>query len=138
MVDLETNTRGQAEIIAKLTDFGFACLLGEDQKARTRLGTRLYMAPEVCRNEEYDCKIDVWSLGVIVYVMLAHKFPFPGNSKQDITDRITSSRPPDMRPFDKFGHVEILKDFVASCLDKNAKTRPTAAELLTHPWITTF
>ena len=113
MVDLETNTKGQAEIIAKLTDFGFACLLGDDRKARTRLGTRLYMAPEVCRNEAYDCKIDVWSLGVIVYVMLAHKFPFPGNSKQDITDRITSSRPPDMRPFDKFGHANILKDFVA-------------------------
>lgn len=70
MVDVEISEDGNAELVCKLTDFGFACVLDNDRKASQKLGTVVYMAPEIFMDEKYDEKVDTWALGVLTYVML--------------------------------------------------------------------
>ena len=75
---------GNQEINVKLTDFGFACFYQKDQKLELSLGSPLYMAPELCAEEEYDQRVDVWSTGVIAYILLSGMPPFVGQSKEKI------------------------------------------------------
>ena len=51
------------------------------QKATLALGTPLYMAPEIVERKAYDNKVDIWSLGVIAYMILAGRLPFRGRDK---------------------------------------------------------
>lgn len=62
----------------KLTDFGFAEIRKENEKMSLRLGSPIYMAPEVTLGDEYDEKVDVWSAGVVTYILLSGKPPFVG------------------------------------------------------------
>ena len=58
------------EINIKLTDFGFATRYDPSKKQTLSLGSPLYMAPELCKEVEYDMKVDVWAVGVITYILL--------------------------------------------------------------------
>lgn len=60
----------------KLTDFGFATKYDPDHKQTLSLGSPLYMAPELCKEVEYDDKVDSWSVGVIAFVLLTGTPPF--------------------------------------------------------------
>lgn len=55
----------------KLTDFGFATFFDPKSKMALTLGSPLYMAPELCKMKEYDERVDIFSLGTIVYIMLS-------------------------------------------------------------------
>ncbi len=59
----------------KIADFGFAKKLNE-KKTGSFCGTKAYLAPEILMGEQYDYKVDIWSLGVLLYVMLFFKFPW--------------------------------------------------------------
>lgn len=64
--------RGEgADLKIKLTDFGFACFFNPSKKMDISLGTPYYMAPELVDPRKYDARVDVWSLGCIVYVLLS-------------------------------------------------------------------
>ena len=81
MVDIEVGEDGKSELICKLTDFGFTVTLDKGQKTRQRLGTPLYMAPEIINGQSYDSRVDTWALGVLSYVLLSDgKFPFNGKT----------------------------------------------------------
>ena len=58
----------------KLCDFGFARIIGEKSFRRSVVGTPAYLAPEVLRNRGYNRSIDMWSVGVIIYVRYVHTF----------------------------------------------------------------
>lgn len=58
------------DIMIKLTDFGFACFFDPHQKMDVIVGTPIYMSPELVEGYEYDCRVDVWSLGVIAHILL--------------------------------------------------------------------
>ena len=60
-----------ADLKIKLTDFGFACFFNPNKKMDTCLGTPSYMAPELVDPRVYDSRVDVWSLGCIVYFLLS-------------------------------------------------------------------
>ena len=71
--------------LIKITDFGFARFLDPAEGGLTEtLGSPLYMAPEIVKKVKYDTKVDIWSLGVLTYIMLSGRPPFNGKSKDEI------------------------------------------------------
>uniref|UniRef100_A0A0K0DR01 Protein kinase domain-containing protein n=1 Tax=Angiostrongylus cantonensis TaxID=6313 RepID=A0A0K0DR01_ANGCA len=88
----------------KLCDFGFARIIGEKSFRRSVVGTPAYLAPEVLRNKGFNRSLDMWSVGVIVYVSLSGTFPF--NEDEDIHDQIQNAEfmyPPN--PWTEIGDV---------------------------------
>lgn len=73
----------------KLCDFGFARIIGEKSFRRSVVGTPAYLAPEVLLSKGYNRSLDMWSVGVIVYVSLSGTFPF--NEDEDINDQIQNA-----------------------------------------------
>ena len=97
--DRETNER-----IVKILDFGISKIAGEGEATRLTsvgavMGTVLYMSPEQVRADaNVDLRADVWSVGVILYEMLAGRAPFEGNSPQ-IASQIVTKDAPEVRTF---------------------------------------
>jgi len=54
----------------KLTDFGFSCFFNPKIGLKQHLGSPLYMAPEIVKEQKYDSKVDIWSIGIIMYKLL--------------------------------------------------------------------
>ncbi|CAD5121901.1 DgyrCDS10361 [Dimorphilus gyrociliatus] len=73
----------------KLCDFGFARIIGEKSFRRSVVGTPAYLAPEVLKNRGYNRSLDMWSVGVIIYVSLSGTFPF--NEDEEISDQIQNA-----------------------------------------------
>ena len=72
----------------KLTDFGVARELDSPSaKLTSQSGTYKYMAPEICKGEPYDCKVDVWAVGVVAFKLLTGRMPFA--EKIDATKKDT-------------------------------------------------
>ncbi|XP_073085244.1 serine/threonine-protein kinase TAO1-like isoform X3 [Manis javanica] len=116
----------------KLADFGFASMASS---AKSFVGTPHWMAPEIIlgRNEEqYDSKVDVWSLG-ITCIEIAERDPplFAMNAKRALY-HITRNNPPTLQSNEWSGS---FRNFVESCLQKNPKDRPTSKTLLKHPFL---
>ena len=84
MVQIVKSNDKTSEMVIKVTDFGFACSLSPEREEKLSLGSPLYTAPEVIRAQNYDNRCDVWSLGVMAYMILCSKPPFSGDSKQAI------------------------------------------------------
>ena len=61
----------QDEIYVKLTDFGFATKFKPGSKEYISLGTPYFMAPEIVKFEDYDCKVDCWAIGIIAFLLLS-------------------------------------------------------------------
>lgn len=117
----------------KIIDFGLASYIEPMTRMKDSVGSAYYKAPEVVK-EDYGPKCDVWSVGVICFILLGGYAPFDGDNDDEITDAIVSGE------FDFDDPIwdqvsEDAKDFIEECLTFNEKHRPTAAEALTHPWL---
>ena len=119
----------------RITDFGFACFHKPgDGGLHDVLGSPLYMAPEIADEKEYSLKVDLWSVGVITYILLSGRPPFRGKSKEEIFQNVrTTDLSFDFTAFDKVS--DNAKDFISRALQKDPELRATAEELLAHPWI---
>ena len=117
----------------KLIDFGTSRFVPNDKKLKKPIGTCFYMAPEVL-TAEYDKKIDVWSLGVILYVMLSGFVPFPGKTDQEIFSRIRNAP----LSFDKpcWNTIsEEAKVLIRKMLDKKPQNRISIIEVYNDSWL---
>eukprot|EP00698_Gefionella_okellyi_P005493 TRINITY_DN15021_c0_g1_i1.p1 TRINITY_DN15021_c0_g1~~TRINITY_DN15021_c0_g1_i1.p1 ORF type:complete len:409 (-),score=76.44 TRINITY_DN15021_c0_g1_i1:46-1272(-) len=73
----------------KIGDLGVAKLIKTDRKiARTQIGTPYYLSPEIWKNRPYDCKSDVWSLGVILYELMALRLPFEAQTPDQLARKV--------------------------------------------------
>ena len=100
---------------------------------KTKVGTPYYVAPEVLRRE-YTASCDIWSIGVITYILLCGYPPFYGDSDTEIFDSVRTGRFDFPSPeWDDISNT--AKEFVQYMLRKEAKNRPTAAEAMKHEWI---
>ena len=116
----------------KLIDFGTAKIFKPGKKMNKFIGTSYYIAPEVLK-ERYDEKCDVWSCGVILFILLCGYPPFNGNTNVDIFHAIQNQNP-------IFGGEEWeditseAKDLIKLMLKKNPSERLTAEMCLRHKW----
>lgn len=119
------------EIHIKIIDFNIATYY-KGKKLNKFTGTSYYIAPEVI-NQSYDEKCDIWSCGVIMYYLLSGSFPFYGNSRDEVMEKITNNK---LNLTDsKWSKISGPgKDLLLNLLNKNPKSRFTASEALKHPW----
>ena len=76
------DSQDKSNLDIKISDFGFACFFNPDEGLDLVLGSPIYMAPEIIQKEKYNDKVDIWSIGVITYMLLTGRNPFPGVSKE--------------------------------------------------------
>ncbi|KRX08642.1 Protein kinase-like domain [Pseudocohnilembus persalinus] len=117
----------------KVIDFGTSKKLDITRKLTSRLGTPYYIAPEVLK-KNYDEKCDIWSCGVILYILLCGYPPFNGSSEEAILKSVEEGKV----IFDKEDWAEVsdgAKDLIKQMLEKDPKKRLSAKEAYEHPWI---
>ncbi|XP_006350688.1 phosphoenolpyruvate carboxylase kinase 1 [Solanum tuberosum] len=119
----------------KLADFGSAECFHEGQLMSGVVGTPYYVAPEVLAGRNYSEKIDIWSAGVILYIMLAGVPPFFGDSATEIFEAVLRAN---LRfPSRIFHSVSpAAKDLLRRMLSKDVSRRFSAEQVLRHPWMT--
>jgi len=117
----------------KLTDFGFATF-HQSKSLDDVLGSPIYMPPEIIREERYGNKVDVWSAGVVAYVLITGKPPFVGKDKADVYREIKTKELDYSIPEFKYISENCI-DFLKNTLLKNPDMRISAQEALAHPWL---
>ena len=78
--------------IIKIADFGFSKILGEDAFTTTMLGSPLNMAPEILAGNDYNNKVDIWSIGTCFYEMLFGKPPYSASNIVDLLKNIQKNK----------------------------------------------
>ncbi|KAL2085923.1 hypothetical protein ACEWY4_019243 [Coilia grayii] len=118
----------------KIVDFGLSRLVSSNQEIREIMGTPEYVAPEILNYEPISTATDMWSIGVLAYVMLTGISPFLGDDKQEtflnISQINVSYAEEELENLDK-----AAIQFIKSLLIKDPEERATAEECLQHPWL---
>ena len=117
----------------KMIDFGFSKHYLHKEHMHEVVGTSYYIAPEVLERD-YTQKSDIWSLGVIFFMMLCGRCPFGGTDDYEIQENVRAGNY-SLNTKHWRGISTDAKNFVRSLLDMNPETRPTASEALSHPWL---
>ena len=116
----------------KIIDFGTSREIDAKERLRTKVGTAYYIAPEVL-DMDYDNKCDIWSCGIILYVLLCGYPPFNGATEEKIVERIKKGK--FGFPAEEWDHISPnAKDIIKSMLTLDPKKRPTADQILQEPW----
>jgi calcium-dependent protein kinase len=118
--------------IIKIIDWGTARFFEKNKKMNKVSGTPYYIAPEVLF-EKYDEKCDVWSVGIIMYILLCGYPPFNGDNDNEILNKIKLGK--FVFPAEEWaGVAEQAKDMINCMLRFNPAERLSASDCLKHPW----
>ncbi|KAM6993712.1 myosin light chain kinase, smooth muscle-like [Passerculus sandwichensis] len=118
----------------KIIDFGLARRLAPDTPVKVLHGTPEFMAPEVVAFEPVSFSTDMWSVGVICYILLSGESPFQGDTDMETLSNVTAAR----WDFEEESFSEIsqqAKDFISQLLQKEPSRRLPSAGALLHPWL---
>ncbi|XP_056258199.1 myosin light chain kinase, smooth muscle [Seriola aureovittata] len=121
----------------KIIDFGLASKLDGNTPLKVMHGTPEFVAPEVINYEPVCLATDMWSIGVICYILLSGESPFQGNSDAETLALVTAAQ----WEFDEDSFDEITdeaKNFISSLLNKDTRRRMSCEEALAHPWMAAF
>jgi len=119
----------KTKFIPKLCDYGFSKELNKTT-TETHLGTPATMAPEIMKNKKYDSKVDLWSVGVIIYQLHFNKLPYPGCKEEAILEKI-KNKVPYKQPEDPK-----LRDLLNKLLEEDPNKRLSWEEYFNHPFFT--
>ena len=120
--------------VIKIIDWGTARFFEKNKKMNKVSGTPYYIAPEVLF-EKYDEKCDVWSCGIIMYIILCGYPPFNGDTDSEILNRIKEGK--FVFPSEEWGNVSNeAKDLISCMLKFNPDERYSASDCLKHKWFT--
>ena len=129
-----TITRVQpCDIKLKIADFGFARFLNDEDMAATLCGSPIYMAPEVLMGLHYDSRVDLWSLGTIIYQCYMGKAPFKASNPYSL--RSLYEKSPELVPHIPNHMSPHLKSFILALLQKNPDKRIPFEELINHQFL---
>jgi calcium-dependent protein kinase len=117
----------------KLIDFGMSKIFNEGTVLTAVHGTVYYVAPEVLAGR-YNNLADIWSLGVIAYMLLSGSPPFGGQHDYEIINKIKTAEVSFEGPRWS-GISQEAKEFVSALLTRDPSKRPTALEAMNHPWL---
>ena len=123
------------QYIFKIADFGLSKIISPDESCEEPYGTLVYCAPEIVAHKPYNKQVDLWSLGIMTYLMLIGCLPFNVNSKEkEIINQILNEPTP--FPSSQWKKVSSLgKSFTMSLLNKDPAKRLTVKEALEHEWL---
>ena len=122
----------------RILDFGLSKISTPNEKCTEPYGTLTYCAPEIILDEPYNKEVDMWSIGVMTYLMISGRLPFNGEDENKIAREIAFNEP-------DFNNAECWKkvskeciSFIKQLLEKNAKKRMVIGDALKHPWFKKF
>ncbi|KAG2547914.1 CDPK-related kinase 3-like isoform X2 [Panicum virgatum] len=117
----------------KIIDFGLSDFIRPDERLNDIVGSAYYVAPEVL-HRSYSTEADMWSIGVITYILLCGSRPFWARTESGIFRSVLRADPNfDDTPWQSVSPE--AKDFVKRLLNKDYRKRMTAAQALSHPWL---
>ena len=127
-----TNREKNGCLQVKLIDFGTAKIFEKGHQENKYVGSSYYMAPEIIKRK-YDEKCDLWSIGVILYILLTGRPPFDGNDDDEILENVKKG------VFDRSSYPYPLlssnaKDLIDKLLQYEPKKRIGAEKAIEHPW----
>ena len=130
---LMTDLTATADI--RLLDFGLSKIVGNDEKCTEPYGTLSFVAPEVLQGKPYDKSVDLWSIGIITFLLLCGYMPFDDkHSEREIARQtIQDPVPYENKIWSKLSPE--AKTFVDGLLQKKPEKRYSIKEVLEHPWI---
>lgn len=114
----------------KIIDFGLSAHVVA--KNRRSVGTPFYMAPEII-DGNFSFKTDIWSVGVILYVLMTGKFPFYGTTHDDVFEKIINEDY-DLKELNECRCSDEVKDLISKMLVKKQSLRLNIEQTLEHPW----
>ncbi|KAJ0971077.1 hypothetical protein J5N97_019036 [Dioscorea zingiberensis] len=117
----------------KMIDFGLSDFVRPDERLNDVVGSAYYVAPEVL-HRSYSTEADIWSIGVITYILLCGSRPFWAQTESEIFRAVLRAHPNfDGPPWPSLSPE--AKDFVKRLLNKDYRKRMSAAQALSHPWL---
>jgi serine/threonine protein kinase len=119
----------------KLSDFGLSkkMALSSEEMMKTRCGTPAYAAPEILNGQEYTYKVDIWALGVIMFVMLYLKYPFTGDTLFEMYDNILAGKMD--FPDESAKSSPQAQRLLGKLLEIDPQKRPSAGQVLEDEWV---
>jgi calcium-dependent protein kinase len=120
----------------KICDFGTSKMFEKGAVQRKLVGSSYYIAPEVLK-KHYNEKCDVWSCGVIMYILLSARPPFGGEDDNEIMERVATGKYDlESPPFNKLSKNSL--DLIKRLLTMDPDQRISAEQALNHPWFKEF
>jgi len=126
--------RADDDLEVALADFGLSKIVGQQMMMQTACGTPSYVAPEVLNASGYGKEVDMWSIGVITYILLCGFPPFYGDTVPEIFEQIMEASFD--YPEEYWGSISAnAKNFIGRLLVVDTTARMSAEEALKHPWL---
>jgi serine/threonine protein kinase len=124
----------EEDITIKIADFGFAVKSKGPSSLTTQCGTPGYVAPEILLSKPYGKAVDMWSIGVIIFILLGGYPPFSDNNQSKLYKKIKAGQF-EFHP-DYWGSIsKEAKDLIVKLLTVDPEKRFSADQALSHPWI---
>ncbi|KAI5097963.1 serine/threonine-protein kinase ULK3, partial [Silurus meridionalis] len=119
--------------VLKLADFGFAQYMSPWDEQSSLRGSPLYMAPEIVCRRQYDARVDLWSVGVILYEALFGRAPFASRSFAELEEKIRSDKPIELPAGARVSRD--CRDLLLRLLDRDPVSRISFDEFFLHPFV---